>query len=59
VNVQEPREHGWIFVGRWLFADTPDHVETMEDPSGLVEWADGAFTDLLPLWMSVYRDAAR
>jgi hypothetical protein len=27
----------------------------MEDPTRLTKWMEGAFTDLLPLWTSVYR----
>ena len=48
-------EHGWIFVGRWLFADRLTDRETLEDPTRLAKWMEGTFTDLLPLWMSVYR----
>lgn len=48
-------EHGWVFVGRWLFADRAADVETMEDATELVKWMEQAFTDLLPLWMTVYR----
>lgn len=50
-----PAEHGWIFVGRWLFGDRGTDTETMEDPTRLARWMEGTFADLLPLWMSVYR----
>jgi hypothetical protein len=48
-------EQGWLFVGGWLFSDRGDDAEVMEDPAKLVQWMDGTFTDLLPLWSSVYR----
>jgi hypothetical protein len=28
----------------------------MEDPRQLVAWVEQTFTDLLPLWTSVYRE---
>ena len=48
-------EHGWVFVGRWLFSDRSADAEVLENSSGLVKWIDATFTDLLPLWGSVYR----
>jgi tetratricopeptide (TPR) repeat protein len=57
ITVQQPVEQGWIFVGRWLFADRPDHAEILQDGGALAKWAEGTFVDLLPLWMSVFRDA--
>lgn len=57
IAVQDPRPHGRIFIGRWLFADRSEHAATLEDPSALIKWVDGVFTDLLPLWMDVYRGA--
>jgi hypothetical protein len=55
LDTANPAEHGWIFVGRWLFGDRGTDSETMEDPTKLAKWMEQAFTDLLPLWMSVYR----
>ncbi len=55
INTANPAEHGWVFVGRWLFGDRGTDTETMEDPTKLAKWMEAAFTDLLPLWMSVYR----
>ena len=55
VNCQNPVETGWVFCGRWLFADRPDHAGTLGDGALLVRWIEQAFTDLLPLWTSVYR----
>jgi hypothetical protein len=49
------RELGWVFCGRWLFADRPADAATMEDAARLTKTLEQTFTDLLPLWMSVYR----
>jgi hypothetical protein len=49
------RELGWIFCGRWLFADRPSDAATMEDATKLTKAVEQTFTDLMPLWMSVYR----
>lgn len=49
------REHGWVFCGRWLFADRAADAATMEDATKLTKTLEQTFTDLLPLWMSVYR----
>ena len=51
----DARELGWIFCGRWLFADRPADAETMENATKLTRALEQTFTDLLPLWMSVYR----
>jgi hypothetical protein len=29
----------------------------MEDPEKLLQWVEQTFTDLLPLWTTVYREA--
>ena len=49
------RERGWVFCGRWLFADRPGDAEVMENATKLTKTIEQTFTDLLPLWMSVYR----
>ena len=56
-NVRNGADTGWVFCGRWLFLDRADHAEILADHGELVKWAEQAFTDLLPLWSSVYRDA--
>ena len=56
VNNHNAMEQGWVFVGAWLFADRADDAVTMEDPAALVKWVEQTFTDLLPLWTSVYRE---
>ena len=53
----EGRELGWVFVGRWLFADRMADADTMENATKLTRTLEQTFTDLLPLWMSVYRGA--
>lgn len=57
VNNHNALEQGWVFVGGWLFSDRPQDAETMEDPAALLAWIERVFTDLLPLWTSVYREA--
>jgi tetratricopeptide (TPR) repeat protein len=53
----EARELGWVFCGRWLFADRMADADTMESATKLTRTLEQTFTDLLPLWMSVYRGA--
>jgi tetratricopeptide (TPR) repeat protein len=50
-----PRDAGWVFCGRWLFADRLEHAGVLADAAKLTRFVDRTFTDLLPLWMSVYR----
>ncbi len=58
-NNRNAVEQGWVFVGAWLFADHPGDAETMEDPARLLDWMEATFTDLLPLWTSLYRESNR
>jgi hypothetical protein len=55
INCQDPREIGWLFCGRWLFADRAQDAEILADGKKLVAWTETSFTDLLPLWSSLYR----
>ncbi len=55
IDSRHARGAGWVFCGRWLFLDRAEHAETLADPAKLVRWVDRTFTDLLPLWTSVYR----
>jgi tetratricopeptide (TPR) repeat protein len=55
VNCRNPTEAGWIFCGRWLFADKAGDADILADGRRLTAWIDQAFTDLLPLWTSLYR----
>jgi hypothetical protein len=59
VQNRNAMEQGWVFVGAWLFADRAEDAETMEDPARLVDWMEKTFTDLLPLWTSLYRESNR
>ena len=54
-----PAEHGWIFCGRWLFMDRGEDAAILGDAPRLLRWLEQTFTDLLPLWSSVYREAYR
>jgi tetratricopeptide (TPR) repeat protein len=55
VALETPLEDEWVFCGAWLFSDRSDHAEVLADGGLLIRWLEGAFTDLLPLWTSVYR----
>lgn len=55
-GLRNPAETGWVFCGRWLFLDRADHAETLADHGEVVKWVEQTFNDLLPLWMSVYRE---
>jgi tetratricopeptide (TPR) repeat protein len=56
INSHNVRELGWVFCGRWLFADRAEHADILGDPGKLLRWAEQTFSDLLPLWTSVYRE---
>jgi hypothetical protein len=55
INADTAAAHNWIFVGRWLFMDRGDDVGVLTDAPRLLRWIEQTFTDLLPLWSSVYR----
>jgi hypothetical protein len=55
IKQDHPGELGWVSVGRWLFADRAEDIGILTDGSSLVRWLDQTFTDLLPLWGTVYR----
>lgn len=59
INTDTPGQHAWIFLGRWLFADRGEDVSILTDAPRLVRWIEQTFTDLLPLWGTVYREAYR
>ena len=59
IDAATPAEHGWIFCGRWLFRDRGEDAGILADAPRLVRWFDQTFTDLLPLWSSVYREVYR
>jgi hypothetical protein len=55
INCQHPATVGWVFLGRWLFLDRSHDAEILADGRRLVAWIDSSFTDLLPIWTSLYR----
>jgi len=55
VNLQNAPDVGWIFCGRWLFADQAADAEILQDSRKLTAWMDESFTALLPLWSSLFR----
>jgi len=55
INCQHPATVGWIFFGRWLFLDRSQDAAILADGRNLVAWIDSSFTDLLPVWTSLYR----
>jgi hypothetical protein len=55
IACQAPVEVDWIFFGRWLFLDRANDAEMLADGRRLVAWIETSFTDLLPLWTSLYR----
>ena len=57
IDDSTPAGQGWIFCGRWLFMDRDDDAGILGDAPRLLRWFEQTFTDLLPLWSSVYRDA--
>jgi Tetratricopeptide repeat len=59
IDTAAPAEHGWIFCGRWLFLDRGEDAAILGDAPRLLRWFDQTFTDLLPLWSSIYREAYR
>ena len=55
LDCPDPAATGWVFCGRWLFADTPEDAATLADARKLLNWIERALTDLQPLWTTVYR----
>ena len=56
ITAKSGQDSRWIFCGRWLMLDRPEHAEILADQGQLVKWVEQTFVDLLPLWTSVYRD---
>jgi hypothetical protein len=52
-------EMGRVAVGRWLFPNRAEDAAILADGSRLVRWIETTFTDLLPLWSTVYRGSYR
>lgn len=54
INCRNPAAQGWVFVGRWLSLENPDHAKTLASMPKLSEAVEETFAALLPLWTSVY-----
>lgn len=55
INTQHPADIGWLVFGRWLFLDRFSDEEILADGRRLLAWIETGFSDLLPLWSSLYR----
>ena len=55
ISLQTPAELEWVFYGRWLFADRMQDSDIIADGRRLVTWIETSFSDLLPVWSSLYR----
>lgn len=55
VNCQSPADVGWVFCGRWLFADQQASAEVLADAKMLTGWIERSFADVLPLWATLFR----
>lgn len=56
VNAKNTPDLGWVFVGHALSPERTADAEILSDQAELVKWVEQTFDDLLPLWMSVYRE---
>jgi Tetratricopeptide repeat len=54
---QNPVDAGWVFLGRWLFEDRAADADILADGRKLTGWIERTFTDLLPLWATLYRQS--
>ncbi|MBA3298084.1 MAG: hypothetical protein H0U19_14245 [Acidobacteria bacterium] len=57
VNAKNTPDLGWVFVGRALGPDRPADADVLAEQAALVTWVEQTLNDLLPLWMSVYRES--
>jgi tetratricopeptide (TPR) repeat protein len=57
INCRNPAGVGWVFLGRWLFADRADEAGTLGEMRRLVATVEETFAALFPLWLSVYKEA--
>jgi tetratricopeptide (TPR) repeat protein len=56
VNCRNPAGIGWVFLGRWLFAERGEQAGTLGEMRKLVATIEDTFAALYPLWLSVYAD---
>jgi hypothetical protein len=59
IGKDNPGDLRWVFIGRWLFMDRGEDIAILTDGPRLVRWIEQTFTDLLPLWGTVYREEYR
>jgi hypothetical protein len=59
VNANNPRRLDRVFCGRWLFGDTGEDIGITDRCAPPLRWIEQTFTDLLPLWSTVYREGGR
>lgn len=57
VNCRNPVGIGWIFVGRWLFADRAEDAVVLADMRKLAASVEDTFAALYPLWLNTYRES--
>lgn len=50
-------EHGWVFIGRWLFLERGADRAILSDQRLLTKAATETFLDLLPVWQATYLPA--
>jgi hypothetical protein len=55
INCRNAAELEWIFVGRWLFLDNPEHARILGDKAKLAKVLDDTLRTLYPLWLETYR----
>jgi tetratricopeptide (TPR) repeat protein len=58
VNCRDAVRAEWIFVGRWLFLDNPEHARILADRGRLAKMMDDTLRALFPLWLQTYRDSS-
>ena len=59
IKMASGAEQGWVACGRWLFMDRGEDAGILTDAPRLLRWIEQTFSDLLPLWGSIYREAYR
>ena len=58
LNCRNAATVDWIFVGRWLFLDNPDHAKIMSDRATLAKTADETLRTIYPLWLGSYVESS-
>jgi len=55
INCRDAAGIGWVFVGRWLFLENPEHARTLADRARLAKMIDDTLRALFPLWLATFR----